>query len=139
MSPFLFVFVSKVFNKLVSWAVELGLICSVQIGRAKVDLSHIQFAYDTLLFCPSDVECIKNYKWLLQCFEVMFGLYINFDKLALIPLNHEEELISKMQNVLRCCVTKLPITYLGIPLGENPRRISTWQPIRNKVEKRLSS
>ena len=32
----------------------------------------------------------------------------------------------------------LPITYLGIPLGANPKWVSTWQPILNKIEKMLA-
>lgn len=37
-----------------------------------------------------------------------------------------------------CLSASLPITYLGIPLGANPRKITTWRPIIEKVEKKLS-
>ena len=40
--------------------------------------------------------------------------------------------------MLGCCVADLPIKYLGIPLGANPRRKETWKPIIEKIEKKLS-
>ena len=35
-------------------------------------------------------------------------------------------------------MVKLPIIYLGIPLGANPRRIETWKLVMEKIEKRLA-
>lgn len=35
-------------------------------------------------------------------------------------------------------VANLPITYLGIPLGANPKKSHTWKPILEKVEKRFA-
>lgn len=32
----------------------------------------------------------------------------------------------------------MPITYLGIPIGANLRKILTWKPVIDKVEKRLA-
>lgn len=40
--------------------------------------------------------------------------------------------------VLNCKPQKLPLMYLGIPLGVNPRRKSTWQPVIDKVRRKLS-
>ncbi|KAL7162684.1 hypothetical protein ACSBR2_043049 [Camellia fascicularis] len=34
---------------------------------------------------------------------------------------------------------KLPFNFLGLPLGANPRRKSTWVPVVEKVKKKLSS
>lgn len=35
-------------------------------------------------------------------------------------------------------VSSLPTTYLGIPLGANPRKVDTWNPIINRIKKKLS-
>ena len=43
-----------------------------------------------------------------------------------------------MRTNLGCKVLSLPITYLGIPLGANPRRVETWNPIIEKIRKKLS-
>ena len=43
-----------------------------------------------------------------------------------------------MADSLLCKLAKLPISYLCIPLGANPKRISTWKPVVEKIEKRLA-
>lgn len=40
--------------------------------------------------------------------------------------------------MLNCKIQKLPLMYLGLPLGANPRKKSTWQPVVDKVRKKLS-
>ena len=57
----------------------------IYIGSNRVDLSHLQFADDTLLFCPTNRGVILNLRRMLHCFLVMSGLCINFSKSAVIP------------------------------------------------------
>ena len=68
----------------------------------------------------------------------MAGLSINYDKPALIPLNCSEDKVRELKKSMECEVSALLITYLGIPLGANSRRVATWKPILNKIEKKLS-
>lgn len=42
-----------------------------------------------------------------------------------------------MALIVGCKSGKLPMKYLGLPLGANPRRISTWQPVIENVGKKL--
>ena len=37
----------------------------------------------------------------------------------------------------RCQVLQWPLTYLGVPLGGNPRALSFWDPMVRKISKRL--
>ncbi|CAL5369282.1 unnamed protein product [Camellia sinensis] len=39
---------------------------------------------------------------------------------------------------MHCVTQKLPIKYLGLPLGANPRRTKTWQNVVDKVKSRLA-
>ncbi|KAI8529814.1 hypothetical protein RHMOL_Rhmol11G0003100 [Rhododendron molle] len=46
---------------------------------------------------------------------------------------------AKERNIIKGCkVEKLPIKYLGLPLGANPSRIKTWDPVIERTEKVLS-
>ncbi|XP_015945602.1 uncharacterized protein LOC107470706 [Arachis duranensis] len=45
---------------------------------------------------------------------------------------------NNMCSLLGCKEAKLPVRYLGIPLGANPRLVKTWKPIIDKVEEKLS-
>ncbi|XP_016204098.1 uncharacterized protein LOC107644684 [Arachis ipaensis] len=119
-------------------AVRNGRLSPLLVGRDHVQLSHLQFADDTILFCPPEDETIKNYKRLLRCFELMSGLSINFEKSSLIPINCDEQWVRRMCHVLGCKQESLPVKYLGISLGANPRLVKTWKPIIDKVEEKLS-
>ena len=93
----------------------------------------------TSFICPTKEKILKSYRRILECFGVMSGLALNYDKSIIIPLDWSEELVVNLKSCLGCSESKLPITYLGIPLGASPRRVSTWRPILEKIEKKLSS
>nr|XP_025625497.1 uncharacterized protein LOC112717769 [Arachis hypogaea] len=121
LSPFLFVLVVEVLNRMIRDAVRNGIISSLLVGRDNIELSHLQFTDDTILFCPPDEETIRNYKRLLRCFEIMSGLSINFEKPNLILVNCRQEWVTQMCQQLGCQEAALPVRYLGISLGANPR------------------
>ncbi|XP_016172720.1 uncharacterized protein LOC107615123 [Arachis ipaensis] len=112
--------------------------CSTAGRGDHIELSHLQFADDTILFCPPETETIVNYKRLLRYFELMSGLSINFDKSNLISVNCEQGWIDHACRLLGCQQAALLVRYLGISLGANPRLVKTWKPIIDKVEQKLS-
>ncbi|KAL4293935.1 hypothetical protein AHAS_Ahas18G0177800 [Arachis hypogaea] len=67
----------------------------------------------------------------------MSGLKINYDKSVVIGINCGEETIDEACSILECNKAILPIRYLGIPLGANPKCVKTWDPIIKKVKERL--
>ncbi|XP_016177686.1 uncharacterized protein LOC107619974 [Arachis ipaensis] len=138
LSPFLFVLVVDVLHRMIGEAVTNGCIAPLLVGRDHIELSHLQFADDTILFCPPEEETIRNYKRLLCCFELMSGLSINFEKPSFIPVNCEECWMRQMCQLLGCKEASLPVRYLGISLGANPRLVKTWKPVIDKVEEKLS-
>ncbi|XP_052109321.1 uncharacterized protein LOC107462284 [Arachis duranensis] len=81
-------------------AVRNSRISLLLVGRNNIELSHLQFANDTILFCPLEKETIMNYKRLLRCFEMMSGLSINFEKSNLIPVNYNQEWVERMCQLL---------------------------------------
>lgn len=48
-----------------------------------------------------------------------------------------EELLYKLVVLCKCKIGTLPFDYLGIPLGADPRIISTWNTIVEKFKKKL--
>nr|XP_025621448.1 uncharacterized protein LOC112712731 [Arachis hypogaea] len=137
LSPFLFVMVSQVLNSTLGRLCEKGRIRSLDIGHNRVSIMHLQFADDTILFCPCDHKPLMSYKRLLGGFELITGLKINYNKSVLIGVNCNNEEVELACKTLDCRKGSLPMNYLGIPLGANPRRIETWKPVIRKVEDRL--
>ncbi|XP_057733904.1 uncharacterized protein LOC130949098 [Arachis stenosperma] len=138
LSLFLFVLVVDVLHRMIREALRNGRIYPLLVGRDNIELSHLQFTDDTILFCLTVEETIRNYKRLLRCFELMSGLSINFEKSSFIPVNSDQHWARKMCQLLRCKEESLPVRYLGISLGANSRLVKTWKPVIDKVEDKLS-
>ena len=50
LSPFLFVLITEVFSRMIHKAKVSGLIDVVNVGNEEVEVTHLQFADDTLIF-----------------------------------------------------------------------------------------
>lgn len=100
----------------------LGFVEGLQIRKNRIDVSYLQFADDTLLFCLANKEVLMNYRRLLDIFSLMSTLAINYAKSAIVSLNCNLAKEEEVSMELGCLNLKLPIIYLGIPLGANPKK-----------------
>ncbi|GKA35558.1 hypothetical protein Tco_0722049 [Tanacetum coccineum] len=66
------------------------------------------------------------------------GLRFNYNKSKLYGVGFVDQEISEMARWMRCGVGEFPFTYLGLPIGENMRRVGEWNPMIEKFKKRLS-
>ncbi|GAU29855.1 hypothetical protein TSUD_379450 [Trifolium subterraneum] len=95
-------------------------------------------AYTTVI----EEACVENLwttKAILRWFELISGLKVNFFKSKLFGINVEGDFLSSAAQFLKCNVGKLSFIYLGLPVGANPRRLSTWNPVLDVIQKRLAS
>jgi hypothetical protein len=67
------------------------------------------------------------------------GLKVNFWKSSLIGVNVSNEFLDMASNFLHCRIGNTPFKYLGLPVGANPRKFSTWEPMLNILWGRLRS
>ena len=95
-------------------AVQEGLIGGFTVANLPLQVSHLQFANDTLIFCDASEEHVKNVKAILLCFEAVSGLKINF-KSELIRIRVGDSFLSRCADLLGCKVESLPASYLGLP------------------------
>jgi len=139
LSPFLFVLMAEVMNKLLQKASQMALFKGLQVGGTNVTLTHLQFVDDTLLFCEANEEYLQNIKGMLLSFQAFSGLAVNYSKYGLIVFGKDEYWANEMATKLGCRLVQLPIIYLGVPLGANMRKVSSWQCVLDKIQNRLSS
>ena len=121
----LFILATKVFTRMVHKAKEMGVVEEVKVGRNGVGISHLQFSDDMLIFCLAKEDVLLNYRRLLDCFLLVFGLFINYSKFALFTVGCDEDWGNHMASTLKCKSLKLPFIYLGVPLGANPSHVLT--------------
>ena len=89
LSPYLFVLGMEVLSALIRRAVVGGFIsgCSLRgRGRMEMDVSHLLFSDDTIIFCEARKEYLISLNWILAWFEATSRLRINLAKSELIPV-----------------------------------------------------
>jgi hypothetical protein len=53
--------------------------------------------------------------------------------------NVTDDFLDMASNFLNCRVGTIPFKYLGLPVGANPRKMSTWDPMIKVIRGRLGS
>ena len=97
---------------------------------------HLLFADDTILICDASREQILSIRLVLTCFQALTGLKVNAGKSEIVPIG-EVRNIQHLANILQCRVGSLPMIYLGMPLGTSYKTASIWNPILERMEKKL--
>ncbi|RVW31255.1 putative mitochondrial protein [Vitis vinifera] len=140
LSPYLFVMGMEILDVLIRRAVEGGYLtgCNIRGGsRTSLNISHLFFADDTVVFCEANKDQVSHLSWILLWFEAASGLRINLAKSEIIPVGEVEEIL-EMVAELGCRVGSLPSQYLGLPLGVPNRASSMWDGVEEKVRRRLA-
>ena len=75
---------------------------------------------------------------ILARFEEVSGLRINLGKSELVPVGGVPNL-EVLVGLLGCGQSSLPLKYLGLPLGAKFKDLSVWNPILERIERRLAS
>jgi hypothetical protein len=139
LAPFLFLLVVEGFGLLMSKAVSMGFFKPFVIKKTEVAVSHLQYADDTLIVGEASVENLWCVKAILRWFQLMSGLKVNFFKSRLLGVNVDEPFLRVASRFLNCKLGKFPFIYLGLPVGANPRKEATWNPVVEVIQKRLNS
>ncbi|GJY77297.1 putative RNA-directed DNA polymerase, eukaryota, reverse transcriptase zinc-binding domain protein [Tanacetum coccineum] len=137
MSPFLFILAMEGLHALMCKAESVGLYKGASIGN--ISISHLLYADDVTFVGAWSQSNVCNLISILRCFFMVSGLRININKSKIVGINVFDEDVSNMAVVLGCGVEKLPMTYLGVPVGGNMRICDNWKRIIQKFEAKLSN
>ncbi|XP_020420593.1 uncharacterized protein LOC18774736 [Prunus persica] len=137
LSPFLFTLVMDVLSRIMEKAQDADMFHGLSPGLGMVEVSHLQFADDTIFFIEDKDEYWNNLLQILELFCFVSGMEINKSKCSLVGINLDDGLLNELAGAWGCEVGAWPMSYLGLPLGGNPRAIKFWDPVVEKVENRL--
>lgn len=125
LAPFLFLLVAEGLSRMMSRVVELGLFSGFSFQQTKT-ISLLQYADDTIMVGKATYQNLWALKAVLRGFELVSGLKVNFHKSCIYGVNVGSEFLLAAGNFLSCSTGNIPFTYLGLPIGANPRKASTW-------------
>ncbi|MCH80987.1 LINE-1 reverse transcriptase like [Trifolium medium] len=139
LAPHLFLLVAEGLGALMRKAVEIERFKPFRIGREGLPVSLLQYADDTLCIGEATVENLWTLKAVLRGFELASGLKVNFWKSSIIGVNVPNDFMAMAATFLNCRIGKTPFKYLGLPVGANPRLMSTWKPMLDVIRGRVGS
>lgn len=99
----------------------------------------IHFFGGIIFLGESSMQNILTLNNILWCFEIAFGLGVNFYKSRITSINVEKRLVEVFADTLNCKMMEIPFIYLGLLVRENQRCLTTWQPVIAKIKKCLCS
>ena len=140
LSPLLFLLIMEVLSRILKKTEECGLLRGFHVGPVNsigVRISHLLFDDDTILFCDAFRDQLLSIMLALTCFQAFTGK-VNAGKSEIVPVG-EVGKINALATILRCRVDSLPMKYLGMQLGTPYKTTSVWNPILERMEKKLSS
>ena len=101
LSPFLFLLVAKRFNQLMNGVVGANFFKGYGVGRNnEVQLTHLQFANDTLIIGEKNWLNVRSMRAVLLIFEELSGLKVNFHKSMLIGVNISDSWFAKVAFIM---------------------------------------
>jgi len=105
------------------------------MGKNNIEVNMLQKANDTLLFCKDKIH--MTIKGILRCFELALGLNVNFHKSKLGNIRVKSYMVDIYVAILNCknMSLPLPLSYLGIFIRGNLRRVEMWEPMLSKIRK----
>ena len=140
LSSLLFLVVMEVLSRMLKKTEEGGFIHGFQVGANlgdRLEVSHLLYANDTILFCDACPEQVTYFRRVLTCFKAVTGLRVNMSKSEMVPIREVTNL-SYLADILSCRIGSLPMNYLGMPLGSSFKALGVWNPIIEKVGRRLA-
>ena len=75
---------------------------------------------------------------IFDCFNLASGLKLNLSKKKIMGVGVHDQEVTEMASWIRCGVGSLPFHYLGLPIEAQMSRTSSWFPVIEKFEKKLS-
>lgn len=90
------------------------------MGYDRTNVSRLHYADDTLFLLDGDLKNVRIHKLPTRCFELIFGLNINWKKTHILSISLSDSVCLQMALSLGCTLKEWPSDYLGLPLGGLP-------------------
>lgn len=98
----------------------------------------LQFIDEALFFEVPFACNILSFKAIMRCFELISSLKVNFHKSKLTNIAISNNSFVRLATIWNCQLMDISFSFLGILIEANARNVGVWNPIVEKLEKRLT-
>lgn len=102
LSPPFFNLVVEVLSFMIYNSVQMKKLRGIRMSTDGCEVTHVQFADDTIIFLNDDIDSIKKIKRVLVCFQLLLGLRINFFKSIIYSQGLGVNLLTRGSKILGC-------------------------------------
>ncbi|KAJ0788753.1 hypothetical protein HanPI659440_Chr05g0195561 [Helianthus annuus] len=120
-------------------AMRLSLFEGISLPNGGLALTHLCYADDVIFMGLWSKKNALNLKRILRCLYIVSGLKVNLSKSSVMGVNVVDERVGAMADLLGCKTGSIPFNFLGLPVGENMKRIKPWKQLIDKFANKLSS
>lgn len=113
LSSLLFNLAGVVLSRMLVRENKLNLFNGIKLSSSSTELTHSQYADDTILFIKKYTCSVSKVKEVLQCFQLLSGLKINFQKSKIYSFSKNQVLLESFASILGCQLGNWPLVYLG--------------------------
>ena len=139
LSPYLFILGSEVLMRLISREVDHGQLTAIKVSSNALPISKLCHADDVILFSKAKMSELASLKICLEKYCAWFGQKVNVEKFGIFP---SKGLSQQFLNQIKACwgLNRLPPNskYLGVPLLFTSSRCKDLQPMKERLENKLS-
>nr|GEY09805.1 hypothetical protein [Tanacetum cinerariifolium] len=94
-----------------------------------VAISHLFYADDAIFIGKWTRENVNTSMLMLHCFFLSSGLKINVHKSSIFGIGVRASHVNSMAARFGCTANSTPFTYLGVKVGANMKRTSSWDVV----------
>ncbi|XP_071714496.1 uncharacterized protein [Rutidosis leptorrhynchoides] len=119
--------VAEGMNALIKQAIGANLFNGMKVGVDKVEISHLQYADDTIILGDWNKKNVSNIFKVLKYFENFSGQRVNLAKSCIYGLGLQKETVENIVNKYACqLVSKGDCTRLWLDLWIDSKCLSSW-------------
>ncbi|KAH1098568.1 hypothetical protein J1N35_015489 [Gossypium stocksii] len=113
-----------------------GLLKGAKASRSELQVSHLLFADDCILFSEANRRGVNTLKGILKKYRMCSGQCVNFDKSTVFFSRNTSE-VEKMGvvRILRVRVSNEPERYLGLPNMVGRKKSESFQSLKDRIKK----
>jgi hypothetical protein len=125
-SPFLFNLAVESLTKTIKNTPKNNLLVGMAPDLIPHGVAVLRYADDTIICSEHDLDRAINLKLLLYMFEMMSGLKVNFQKIEILAVGGDEDVVEEYADLFNCEIGSFPIKYLGMPVSFSTLQNLDW-------------
>lgn len=139
LSPYLFIICAEVFSVMLQKAEGRGLIHGLRFGN-NINVSHLLFANDSLIFLRASAEDCRHLKWIFYYYATASRQLFNYNKSSMFFYkNTDSGSVAAIKNIFQLNVVSRHEKYLGLPSMMGRKRKCFFHEIKLRVMSKISS